>query len=154
MVQFGIKLGASSHPASGSAADRPDVRQRGSRLSVFTQGRSLQIASWFLAISYGLGAPVTAIAELRSGALSERFGLPPELIYLTCAVQLASAPSVLLRVLSPWAALGLTVVTVGAIGVHLNTESPIRAIPAVLYTGLQIWFGIRSRNARSDSPDA
>jgi hypothetical protein len=124
------------------------------RLSDSTRGRLLRIAGWFLSISYGLGAPVTAIAELRSGALSERFGLPPELIYLTCAVQLASAPAVLVRALAPWAALALTAVTVGAIGAHLNTESPARAIPAVLYTGLQVWFGIRSHSARRNSPAA
>jgi hypothetical protein len=28
MVQFGIQLGASSHPVSGPAAERPDVRRR------------------------------------------------------------------------------------------------------------------------------
>jgi putative Ca2+/H+ antiporter (TMEM165/GDT1 family) len=119
-----------------------------------TQRRSLRIAGWFLAISYGIGAPVTAIAELRSAALSERFGLPPELIYLTCAVQLASASAVLVRALAPWAALALTAVTVGAIGAHLNTEAPVRAIPAVLYTVLQIWFGIENRSPRSTSPAA
>jgi hypothetical protein len=119
-----------------------------------TQRRSLRIAGWFLAISYGIGAPVTAIAELRSAALSERFGLPPELIYLTCAVQLASASAVLVRALAPWAALALTAVTVGAIGAHLNTEAPVRAIPAVFYTVLQIWFGIENRSPRSTSPAA
>jgi hypothetical protein len=119
-----------------------------------TQRHWLRIAGWFLAISYGIAAPVTAIAELRSAALSERFGLPPELIYLTCAVQLASGPAVLVRALAPWAALALTAVTIGAIGSHLNTESPARAIPAVLYTVLQIWFGIGSRGPRSTSSAA
>jgi len=118
------------------------------RVSGFTQRRSLRIAGWFLAISYGIAAPATAIAELRSAALSERFGLPPELMYLTCAVQLASAPAVLVRALAPWAALALTAITIGAIGAHLNTELPVRAIPAVLYTVLQIWFGIGSRGRR------
>lgn len=130
------------------------MRSGDARLSDTTQGRSLRIVGGFLAISYGIGAPVTAIAELRSAALSERFGLPPELIYLTCAVQLACAPAVLVRALAPWAALALTAVTIGAIGAHLNTESPVRAIPAVLYTGLQIWFGIRNRRAPSNSPAA
>jgi len=120
-------------------------------MSGSSQGRPLRIVSWFLAISYGIGAPVTAIAEVRTGALSERLGLPPELIYFTCAVQLVSAPAVLTRAWAPWAALALTVITVGAIGAHLATESPVRAIPAVFYTGLQIWFYIVSRGARANS---
>lgn len=32
--------------------------------------------SWFLAISYGIGAPVTAVAESRGEALSQKFGRP------------------------------------------------------------------------------
>ena len=117
-------------------------------MSKATRSRAVRLAGWFLAVSYGLGAPLTAIAEYRGAALSDRFNLPSELVYLTCAVQLASAPAVLVRPLAPWAALALSAVTVGAIGVHLNTESPVRAIPALLYTVLQVWFGIRSRSPR------
>lgn len=110
-----------------------------------TQARPVRIAAWFLAISYGIGAPVAAIVEFHSGALSERLGLAPELIYLACAVQLLSARAVLSRAWAPWAALALTAITVGAVGIHLTSGSPIRAIPAALYTALQVWFGIRSR---------
>lgn len=110
-----------------------------------SHARPVRIAAWFLAISYGLGAPVAAVVEFSTGALSERLGLAPELIYLACAVQLLSARAVLSRTWAPRAALALTVITVGAVGTHLTSGSPIRAIPAVLYTALQVWFGIRSR---------
>jgi len=123
-------------------------------LSERLQSRWVRIAAWFLAISYGVGAPATAIAEIRSAALSARFGLPPELIYLTCALQLVSAPALLVQRWAPWAALALTLVTLGAIGTHLTTESPIRAIPAVVYAGVQVWFGIKSRGARGRSQAA
>ncbi len=113
-------------------------------MSDSTQRRLLRIAAWFLAISYGVGAPLAAVAEFRSAALSERFGLPPELIYLSCAVQLACAAAVLLHALAPWAALALTATTIGAIGAHLSTESPMGAAPAVAFTALQVWFALKT----------
>ena len=39
--------------------------------------RWLRIAAWFLAISYGIGAPLTAVIEYRSQTFSQRFDLPP-----------------------------------------------------------------------------
>jgi hypothetical protein len=118
------------------------------------QERWLRVAGWFLAISYGIGAPVTAIAELRGPALSEKFGLPSELIYLTCAIQLASSPALLIRPLARWPALALTIVTVGAIGAHLYIGSPLAAVPALFYTAVQIWFGVKSIGTGSDLPPA
>lgn len=41
----------------------------------------------FLAIAYGMGAPIAAVVEYRSGFLSERFGYPPALIYATSLLQ-------------------------------------------------------------------
>lgn len=123
-------------------------------MSETTQRRLLRISAWFLAIAYGVGAPLAAVAEFRGAVLSERFGLPPELIYFTCAVQLACVPAVLLRALAPWAAFALSATTIGAIGAHLSTESPMRAIPAVAFTVLQVWFGLKSRSARRGAPAA
>jgi hypothetical protein len=73
-----------------------------SRTSV--RERSVRVAAWFLALSYGLGGPVTAFLELRSHTLSERFDLPPALVYLTYMVQLACSIGVLVRPFALWAA--------------------------------------------------
>jgi DoxX-like protein len=107
--------------------------------------RSVRVTAWFLAVSYGLGGPLTAILEFRSHTLSERFDLPPSLIYLTTAVQILGAIGVLVRPLALRAAAALTVVTLGAIAAHLKIGSPETAIIAVVYTVVQIWFGVMSR---------
>lgn len=108
--------------------------------------RWIRMAAWFLAVSYALGAPVAAVAEFRSEALSTRFDLPSVLIYLTCAVQLVSAIGVLVRPLAAWAALALTLTTLGAIGSHVRIGSPETSIAAIVYTTIQIWFGLMSRS--------
>ena len=104
--------------------------------------RWLRIGAWFLAISYGIGAPLTAVIEYRSQTFSQRFDLPPELIYLTCAVQLVCSIGVLIRPFATWAAAALTVTTLGAIGSHLRIGSPVTSLAAVFYTAVQIWFGL------------
>jgi hypothetical protein len=116
------------------------------RISV--RERSVRVAAWFLALSYGLGGPVTAFVEFRSQTLSERFDLPPTLIYLTCTVQIVCSIGVLMRPFALWAAAALTVVTLGAIASHLRIGSPATAVTAVVYTAVQVWFGLMSR-ARS-----
>ena len=107
--------------------------------------RSVRVVAWFLALSYGLGAPATAFLEFRSHTLSERFDLAPTLIYLTCAVQLVCSIGVLLRPFACWAAAALTVITLGAIASHLRIGSPASAVAAVVYTVAQVWFGLMSR---------
>ena len=107
--------------------------------------RWVRVAAGFLSISYAIGAPLTAYAEYSSHALSQRFGYPPALIYLTCAVQLVCSVGVLVRALAPWAAAALTVITLGAIASHFRIESPVTALPAVVYTAIQVWYGLESR---------
>ncbi len=111
--------------------------------------RWLRIGAWFLAISYGIGAPLTAVIEYRSQTFSQRFDLPPELIYLTCAVQLVCSIGVLVRPLAFWAAVALSVITLGAIGSHVKIGSPETAVTAVVYTAVQVWFGLMSRAGAS-----
>ncbi len=123
-------------------------------MSGTTRARWLRITAWFLAVTYGLGAVFTTFAELQSGALSERLGVPSELIVISSAVQLVCAPALFVRRLAPWAALALTVITAGAIGVHWSAGEPARSIPAVLYTGLQVWFGMASRGANAAPADS
>ncbi|MDP2481335.1 MAG: DoxX family protein [Candidatus Palauibacterales bacterium] len=112
-----------------------------------TYGRSTRVVAWLLAISYGVGAPLMAILEHGSQLFSQRFDLPPELIYLTCVVQFACAIGVLVRPLAAWAAAGLTVTTLGAVASHLRIHSPTSAGPALAYTVLQAWFWYRTRAA-------
>jgi uncharacterized membrane protein YphA (DoxX/SURF4 family) len=116
----------------------PDpAKGRGSRL--------IRLTGWFLALCYGVGAPLGAILELRGQVFSQRFELPPALILVVCGVQLACAAVILLPRFAPWAAAALTVTTVGAIGAHFRIGSPVTALPAVFFTVLQVWYGIASR---------
>jgi len=115
-----------------------------STLSV-EQALWVRVAAGFLSVTYLVGASVTIFAEYGSHTFSERFGLPPELIYLVCAVQLVCSIGVLVRRLAPWAAAALSVITVGAIVTHLRIESPLTALPAIGYTALQVGFGLRIR---------
>lgn len=109
----------------------------------------VRIVAGFLAVSYAVGAPMAIFFELRDQALSQRFGYPSELILLTCAVQIAGAIGVLVRRLAPWAAAALTLITLGAIVSHLRVgHSPQAAVPALFYTVLQVWLGLRSRAPR------
>ena len=110
--------------------------------------RSVRVAAWFLALSYGLGGPMTAFIEFRSNTLSERFDLPAALIYLTCAVQSVCSIGVLVRPFALWATTALTVITLGAIGSHVRIGSPETAAAAVVYTALQVWFGLATRTTR------
>jgi len=108
--------------------------------------RWVRRAAWFLAVCYGIGAPVAAAFELRGQGLSQRFGLPPLLILGVSVLQLACAVAVLVPRLAPWAAAALTLTTLGAIGSHLHIGSPLPALPALLFTIVQIWFGLASRS--------
>ena len=110
--------------------------------------RWVRIAAGFLSVSYAVGAPLTAVLEYRGQTLSERFDLPPALIYLTCAVQMLCSVGVLVRPLATTAAAALTVITLGAIASHLRIGAPETALAAVLYTVVQVWFGLESRARR------
>jgi hypothetical protein len=111
--------------------------------------RWVRITAVFLALSYGLGAPAAAFLEVQRHLLSERFHYSPVLIYLVCAVQVVCAITVLVRRLAPWAAGALTITTLGAVASHIRINSPMTAIPAILYTAVQVWFGLESREPPS-----
>lgn len=104
-----------------------------------------RIVAAFLAVSYGLGAPVAGLLEYQDQVLSQRFDLPPELVYVTCALQFVCAFAVFLKPLASWAALLLTFTTLGAIVSHVKIGSPETALTAVVYTAIQIWFGLERR---------
>ncbi len=104
---------------------------------------------WLLAISYGVGAPLTAVIEYRGHAISQRFDIPVELVYATSLLQFGCALAVLVRPIASLAAAALTATTLGAIGLHLKSGSPMTAWPAVLFTAIQTWFGLACRHRRA-----
>jgi len=116
------------------------------------RSRPVRVAAWFLAISYGVGSPLTAWIEFRSATISQRFDYSAEFIYLICAVQLVCVFGLFVRSLAPWAAAGFTVITLGALVSHLRIGSPLTAIPAVVYTAIQVWYGLKTR-AKSANAD-
>jgi hypothetical protein len=115
------------------------------------RNRVTVIAAWFLAVSYGIGAPVTMLLEYRNALFSERFDVPPELLYLTGGVQLLCAALVLLPRVRFGAAAALSVITFGAMFAHLRIGSPLTAIPALIYTAVQIWLAVAALSASEES---
>ena len=105
----------------------------------------MRVAAWFLAVSYGIAAPLTAFLEYRGQTLSQRFDLPPELIYIVCAVQALCAVGVLKDQTRVASAVALTVITIGAMGAHLRIGSPQTALGAVFYAAVQVWFAVKGR---------
>lgn len=101
--------------------------------------KTIQVAGWFLLVTYVLGSLSVAVMEYQSQVLSERFDYPPELIYFTCLIQLVCAILLTSKRLAP-----LTVLSLGAVASHLRIHSPLTALPAVGYTFLQIWFGFHA----------
>lgn len=108
-----------------------------------------RLVAWFLAVSYGIGAPLVAVLEIAASTLSERFGVPAWLILATAVVQLVCVPLVFSGRHAPRAAVVLSAITVGAAISHIRIGSPSTAVPALLYTGIQVWFGIRASRAEA-----
>jgi hypothetical protein len=98
---------------------------------------------WFLLVSYAIGSPIGAIIEAHTGAISGRFDYTPEFLYLVSAAQFVSALVLFNRFLAPWGIAVLTLVSLGAVYSHFKIDSPVTSIPAVAYTLIQIWYGIR-----------
>ena len=116
---------------------------------LFARNTWTQVAAGFLAITYGFGAPLTAYVEYSDHVLSDRFGYAPAFIYLTCVVQLVCAAGILVRPLASWAAAVLTVITLGAIVSHFRIGSPQTSVGAIVYTAVQIWYGLAMRRPKT-----
>ena len=108
------------------------------------------VAGWFLLVSYAVGSPAFAIVEARTGLFSERFNYPPEFLYLVAAAQFVCSFVLFARALAPWSALALTVLSVGAVFSHLRINSVITALPALMYTAIQVWYGLRMYRQHRD----
>jgi uncharacterized glyoxalase superfamily protein PhnB len=80
----------------------------------------------------------------RAHFLSHRFGYSPAFILAVCGLQFACAAVILVPRWAVWAAVALSVTAVGAAASHILIGSPLTALPAVLYTMLQTWYGITS----------
>lgn len=115
-----------SHDVPGSKADKWQL-----------------IAGWFLTLSYALGSPAYAIIEARTGLFSERFNYPPEFLYFVAGVQFICALLLFTRPLATWSSGVLTILALGAVGSHFRIGSPVTALPALAYTMIQIWYGVR-----------
>lgn len=118
-----------------------------------THAFRVHLAVGFLVVTYAVAAPLTAYFEYHAATVSERFGLPPALIYAVCALQVVFVAGLLVRRWAPWAALGLSVLTLGALGSHLRIGSPLTALPALAYTGLQLWVAWSARAGTAPEPD-
>ena len=116
--------------------------------------RSVMIARWFLAITYGITAPLTAALEFHRHLFSQRFDIPPSMLYVASATQALCVPLLFSPRWASRAAWILTVVTVVSIGGHLRIGSPQTAIGAVVFTAVQVWFGVRVRQADAATPSA
>lgn len=101
------------------------------------------VAGWFLLLSYFVGSPVFAIVEAKTGLFSERFKYPSEFLHLVSGTQFICSLVLFVRALAPWSAMVLTVITVGAVLSHLRIDSAVTALPALAYSAIQIWYGIR-----------
>lgn len=108
------------------------------------------VAGWFLLLSYFAGSPVFAFIEAKTGLFSERFNYPSEFLYLVSGIQFICSLVLFVRALAPWSALVLTVITVGAVLSHLRIDSAITALPALAYSAIQIWYGIRVNRSKQD----
>lgn len=102
-----------------------------------------RIVGCFLVISYAVGSPAFAIVEARTGLLSQRFDYSPEFLYLVSGVQFLCSFTLFVRSVAPWSTAVLTVISVGAIVSHLKINSPVTSLPALVYTVLQVWYGLR-----------
>lgn len=103
--------------------------------------------AWFLFLSYLLGGPVFVALEFFSSMLSERFVYAPAFIYLVGIVQLGCSVLLLYPRTRFWSLVILTVISVGAVGSHFRIGSPLTAIPALVYTVLQMWLALYAYQA-------
>lgn len=109
----------------------------------------VRATAWFLAIGYGIAAPVVAVLEYRAALFSSRFDVPASLVYVTAMVQFGCAIAIPVPRLASGAAVVLSVTSIGAMGAHLRIGSPLTALPAVLFTALQLWFAGATRQRTS-----
>jgi len=122
-------------------------------LSAFEIQSGFVIAGWFLMLSYAIGAPAYAIVEARTGLFSERFDYSPEFLYLVAGVQFVCALVLFVRAVAPWSSAVLTLLALGAVYSHFRIGSPLTSLPAVAYTLIQIWYGIRVYRQNQEKPE-
>jgi hypothetical protein len=108
----------------------------------------------FLFVSYALAPPVFAIVEARTGIFSERFAYPPAFLYFVSATQFVCAFGLLRRALAPWSIVVLTVLSLGAVYAHFRIDSPLTSIPALVYTAVQVWYGLRLFARQDADPES
>ena len=105
--------------------------------------RCLRAVGWFLFLSYLLGAPAMALAELKYHLLSEWFGYTPGFIYSVKITQFFCALLLLSPRYSALSLAGLTVFSLGAFVSQLMVHAPLAGLPPLAYSALQIWLGVQ-----------
>lgn len=100
-----------------------------------------RVAGWVLFLSYAIGSPIFAIVEAKTGVFSERFNYPPEFLYFVSGVQFICALTLFRRAIAPWSTVILTVLSLGAVVAHVRINSVATALPALIYTAIQVWYG-------------
>lgn len=112
-------------------------------MEVVKTDKWLQLARWFLAISYSIGSLAFAIAEFKLGIFSARFDYSPEFLFFVSAFQFTCALLLVFNRAVLWSLAGLTVMSLGAVYSHFKIGSPMTSIPSLAFTALQIWTGQR-----------
>lgn len=109
-----------------------------------------RVVGWFLLLSYAIGSPVFALVEARTGVFSERFHYPSEFLYLVSGTQFICSLVLFRSALAPWSTVVLTIITIGAAVSHLKINSAATALPALMYTAIQVWYGFRMHRQHRD----
>ena len=105
--------------------------------------RVASLAVVVVALSYALGAPVAALMEHRYGVLSGGLGLPEHVVFLAAAVQLCCSVAILFRATANLATATLTVISIGVAVSYLRGGAPLASVPALAFTVVQVWLGLR-----------
>lgn len=111
------------------------------------------VAGWLLLLSYAVGSPAFAVVEAKTGLFSERFDYPPVFLYIVSGAQFVCSLVLFVRALAPWSAMVLTVLSVGAVISHFRINSAVTALPALLYTVIQIWYGLHMYRRYRGKPE-
>ena len=134
-----LTIGSSGLPSV--AAQSPAVR----RPNMFRElSRPQQFSGWFVFISYAVGSPAMIAVEFRGEVVSQRFGLMPEFVYVVGLVQFVCAFLLFSPRMATWSLATLSVLSAGAVGLHLKIGSPLTGVPALAYTALQVWIAIQA----------
>lgn len=109
-----------------------------------------RVLCYLLALVFALSGGAKLLALPFETEAFARWGYPLEFMYLTGALELAGAVGLLLRRLSAFAALGLAMLMLGAVGTHLLHGEWLMAGVATGILLAAAWCVWRAWRHRSD----